>query len=214
MIPDDRLSAYIRSLDTGNADILEEIEKEAIEGEVPIIRKDMQIFLKTFLAMKKPKKILEIGTAVGFSALLMAYNNPTDCKITTIENYDKRIVIAKENIKRAGKEDVITLLEGDALFLLPELSGEYDFIFSDAAKGQYINYLRDIKRLLTKDGVLITDNILQDGDLLESKFAVIRRNRTIHKRMREYVYALTHDEDFKTSLLPVGDGITVSVKIR
>ncbi|MCR5273336.1 MAG: O-methyltransferase [Lachnospiraceae bacterium] len=213
MIPDDRLSAYIKSLDTGNTPILETIEKEAIEGDVPIIRKDMQTFLKTFLAVKQPKKILEIGTAIGFSAILMEEYNPCECHIDTIENYDKRIPIAKENFKRADKENTITLIEGDALEILPTLDGKYDMIFSDAAKGQYINYLPDIKRLLAQNGVLITDNILQDGDLLESRYAVIRRNRTIHKRMREYVYALTHDEDFRTTLIPVGDGITVSVLV-
>ncbi|MCR5468996.1 MAG: O-methyltransferase [Lachnospiraceae bacterium] len=213
MIIEDRLTSYINSLDMGNTPFLDELEAFALETEVPIIRKDMQTFLKMFLAMKKPENILEIGTAIGFSALLMAEYNPGECHITTIENYDKRIVLAKENIKKAGKEDVITLMEGDALGILPTLTGKYDFIFSDAAKGQYVNYLPDIKRMLKKGGVLISDNILQDGDLIESRFAVVRRNRTIHKRMREYVYMLTHDEELRTSLLPVGDGITVSVKL-
>jgi len=214
LIVDERLLTYINSLDMGNTPVLEEIEKEAIDTFVPIIRKDMQTFLKTFLAIKQPKRILEIGTAIGFSAILMAEYNPVECEIVTIENYDKRIPIAKENFIRAGKEKQITLIEGDALEKLKDIEGTFDMIFTDAAKGQYINYLPDMKRLLNKDGVLISDNVLQDGELIESRYAVVRRNRTIHKRMRDYVYEITHDEDLRTSLLPVGDGITLSVKVK
>ena len=212
MIVDERMRAFIHSLETENSEILETIEKEALDTFVPIIRKEMQSFLKVLLAIKKPKRILEVGTAVGFSAILMSEYAPEDCKITTIEKYEKRIPIALENFKRAGKEDKITLIEGDALEVLKGLDGEYDFIFMDAAKGQYIHFLPDILRVLEKDGVLISDNVLQDGDIIESHFAVERRNRTIHKRMRDYLYTLTHHEQLVTSVLPVGDGITISVK--
>ena len=212
MIGDERLVTYINSLDTGNTAMLDQIEREATADYVPIIRKEMQSFLKFLLAMKKPARILEVGTAVGFSAILMAEYDPVPCQITTIENYEKRIPIARENFKRAGKEAQIALLEGDAAEVLKTLEGPYDFIFMDAAKGQYIHFLPEILRLLEKDGVLVSDNVLQDGDVIESRFAVTRRNRTIHKRMREYLYTLTHSEELVTAVLPVGDGITLSTR--
>lgn len=212
MIVDERLVTYINSLDTGNTAMLDQIEREATADYVPIIRKEMQSFLKFLLAMKKPARILEVGTAVGFSAILMAEYDPVPCQITTIENYEKRIPIARENFKRAGKEAQIALLEGDAAEVLKTLEGPYDFIFMDAAKGQYIHFLPEILRLLAKDGVLVSDNVLQDGDVIESRFAVTRRNRTIYKRMREYLYTLTHSEELVTAVLPVGDGITLSTR--
>lgn len=212
MIVDERLVTYINSLDTGNTKMLDTIEREALEDYVPIIRKEMQTFLKWLLAMKRPARILEVGTAVGFSAILMAEYNPVDCHITTIENYEKRIPIARENFRRAGKEAQITLLEGDAAEVLKTLEEPYDFIFMDAAKGQYIHFMPDILRLLAKDGTLVSDNVLQDGDIIESRFVVTRRDRTIHKRMRDYLYALTHHEELVTAVLPVGDGITVSTR--
>ena len=212
MIVDERLVTYINSLEQGNTDILNQIEKEALQNQVPIVRKEMQTFLKLLLALQKPAKILEVGTAVGFSAILMAEYNPVLCDIITIENYEKRIPIAKANFIRAGKDKQITLYEGDATDILKQLEGTYDFIFMDAAKGQYIHFLPDILRLLKTGGILISDNVLQDGDVIESRFAVTRRNRTIHKRMREYLYELTHHEALMTSVLPIGDGITMSVK--
>ena len=212
MIVDERLVTYINSLDAGNTAMLDQIEREATADYVPIIRKEMQSFLKFLLAMKKPARILEVGTAVGFSAILMAEYDPVPCQITTIENYEKRIPIARENFKRAGKEAQIALLEGDAAEVLKTLEGPYDFIFMDAAKGQYIHFLPEILRLLAKDGVLVSDNVLQDGDVIESRFAVTRRNRTIHKRMREYLYTLTHSEELVTAVLPVGDGISLSTR--
>lgn len=214
MVVDERLVTYINSLDQGNTEILDIIEREALDSYVPIIRKEMQSFLKLLLAMQKPKRILEVGTAVGYSAILMAEYDPEACEITTIENYEKRIPIAKENFKRAGKEDQITLIEGDAAEVLKQLSEPYDMVFMDAAKGQYIHFMPDILRLLKTGGVLVSDNVLQDGDIIESHFAVTRRNRTIYKRMREYLYELTHRDDLVTAVLPIGDGITVSTKIK
>lgn len=212
MIVNERVVAYINSLDCGNSDICNTIEKEAIADEVPIIRKEMGNLLKVLLQLVQPERILEVGTAVGYSSILMSENMPEKCTITTIENYDKRIPVARNNFKRAGKENVITLIEGDALEVLKTLEGPYDFIFMDAAKGQYINYLPDIKRILRKGGLLISDNILQEGEIVESRYAVTRRNRTIHTRIREYVYEFTHTKDFVTSIVPIGDGITLSVK--
>ena len=212
MIVDERMSAFIDSLDAGNTPFLNEIEREAKETNVPIIRTQMQSLIKFLLAMHQPKTILEVGCAIGFSALLMSEYAPAECKITTIEKYEKRIPIARENFKRAGKEDAITLLEGDATDILKNLQGNYDLIFMDAAKWQYIHFLPDILRLMPVGGILLSDNVLQDGDIVESRFAVTRRNRTIHSRMREYLYELKHHPQLETVILPVGDGVTISVK--
>lgn len=212
MIVDERFVTYINSLDSGNTQLLDQIEEEALRTDVPIIRKETQACLKLFLALKKPKRILEVGTAVGFSAILMKTYNPAACRVTTIENYEKRIPIARANFKRAGMEEDITLIEGDAAEVLQQLTGPYDLIFMDAAKGQYIHFLPQVLRLLEEDGMLISDNILQDGDIIESRYAVIRRNRTIHRRMRSYLYELTHHDQLVTAVFPVGDGITVSSK--
>ena len=201
MIVDERIITFINSLDTKNSEILEDIEREALADNVPIIRREMQSFLKVLLMVKKPMRVLEVGTAVGFSALLMSEYVPEECAITTIENYEKRIPIARQNFVRAGKEKKITLLEGP-----------YDFIFMDAAKGQYIHYLPEILRLLAKGGILVSDNVMQDGDVIESRFAVERRDRTIHARMREYLYELKHNDALVTSIIPLGDGVALSVK--
>ena len=213
MITEERISTFINSFDPGNTPFLNELEQYALETNVPIIRPQMQSLLKLLLAMKQPKQILEVGTAIGFSALLMSEYGPKDLKITTIEKYEKRIPLAKENFKKAGKEESITLLEGDATEILKKLEGPFDFIFMDAAKGQYIHFLPDILRLMPKGGLLISDNVLQDGDVMESRFAVTRRNRTIHSRMRDYLYELKNNEQLCTDILPVGDGVTVSVKL-
>ncbi len=206
------MNAFIDSLDPGNTPFLNEIEQEARKTNVPIIRTQVQSLLRLLLAMRKPTSILEVGCAIGFSALLMSEYGPKDCHITTIEKYEKRIPVARENFRRAGKEEQITLLEGDAAEILGELAGPYDMIFMDAAKGQYIHFLPDVMRLLSPGGILLSDNVLQDGDILESRFAVTRRNRTIHSRMREYLYALKHHPELETVILPVADGVTVSVK--
>ena len=212
MIVDERMTAFINSLDPGNTSFLNQIEKEAKETNVPIIRMEMQSFIKVLLAMRRPMSILEVGCAIGFSALLMSEYAPEGCHITTIEKYEKRIPVAKENFRRAGKEEVITLLEGDAAEILPKLSGTYDFIFMDAAKAQYIYFLPETLRLLSSGGILISDNVLQDGDIIQSRFAVTRRNRTIHSRMREYLYQLKHHPLLETAVLPIGDGVALSVK--
>ncbi len=214
MIIDERMAAFIDSMDKGNTPFLDEIEEYALQTQVPIIRKSMQQLLRFLLTLTKPKNILEVGTAIGFSALLMSEYAPQDAHITTIEKYEKRIPIAKENFAKAGKAEQITLLEGDATDILKGLEGSFDLIFMDAAKGQYIHFMPDILRLLSPGGLLISDNVLQDGDIIESRFAVTRRNRTIHTRMRDYLYELTHHPELETTILPVGDGVTLSVKKR
>lgn len=212
MIVDERMVTFINSFDAGDSEIIETIEREALEAGVPIIRQEMGSLLKVLVHLKRPSNILEVGTAVGYSSILMASCMPEDCRITTIENYEKRIPIARKNIRRAGVEDRINLIEGDAIDVMKGLTGTYDMIFMDAAKGQYINFLEDVMRLLAPGGMLVSDNVLQEGDIIESKFGVVRRNRTIHMRMREYLYVLTHMEGLKTSIIPIGDGITLSVK--
>ena len=214
MITDERMSAFIDSLEPGNTPFLDQIEREAKETNVPIIRTQTQGLIKFLLAVQKPMSILEVGCAIGFSALLMSEYGPKGCRITTIENYEKRIPIARENFRRAGREEQITLLAGDAADILKELKGSYDFIFMDAAKGQYVNFLPDVVRLLHTGGMLLSDNVRQDGDVIESRFAVTRRNRTIHSRMREYLYQVKHHTQLESVILPVGDGVTLSVKIE
>ena len=212
MIVDERMVTYIRSLEVPESAVIEAIEQEALRDRVPIIRKEMQSFLKVLLMIKRPMRILEVGAAVGFSSILMSEYMPEGGHITTIENYDKRIPIARANFKRAGKEEQIDLIEGDALEVMHGLEGPYDLIFVDTAKGQYIHYLPEVMRLLGTDGVLVSDNVLQEGDIIESRFAVERRNRTIHSRMREYLYKLKHHDQLQTSIIPLGDGVALSVK--
>ena len=213
MIIDERIADYICSLDPGNGEFLDRVETEARREDVPIIRKETSAFLKMLVVAKRPERILEVGTAVGYSALLMCRVMPENCRITTIEKFPPRIAAAKANFREAGEEERISLLEGDAGEILKGLTGPYDFIFMDAAKGQYIHWLPEILRLLPEGGILLSDNVLQDGDVIQSRFAVERRDRTIHKRMRDYLFALTHDSRLQTSVVPVGDGAAVSVKM-
>lgn len=212
MIADERMMTFIHSFDSGNPPYLHELEKYSRETNVPIIRPQMQSLLKFLMTWGRPMKILEVGTAIGFSALLMSEYAPAGCHITTIEKYEKRIPLAKDNFAKAGKTECIKLLEGDATEILAGLTEKYDFIFMDAAKGQYIHFLPDILRLLEPGGLLVSDNILQEGDIVESKYAVTRRNRTIHNRMREYLFALTHEKTLETVILPIADGVTLSAK--
>ena len=212
MMDQSRIAGYIRSLDRGHGELCDRIARQARADYVPIIRPETAAFLKTMVAAQTPERILEVGTAVGYSALLMAQVMPEHAHITTIEKYAPRIPKAREHFKMAGEESRITLMEGDAEQILQEITGPYDFIFMDAAKGQYIHWLPRIQELMSPGAVLFSDNVLQDGDILESRYAVTRRDRTIHARMREYLYTLTHTPVFQTSIIPIGDGVAVSVK--
>ena len=212
MIIDDRMASFLNSFDTGLPKYLEDLEAGAIRDDVPIVRTDTIALLKLIMTAHKPMNILEVGCAVGFSALLMKEYSPKGCKITTIEKFEPRIIEAKKNFETYDKDGAITLLEGDATEILSKLTDEYDLIFMDAAKGQYINFLPDCMRLLKTGGLLISDNVLQDGEVLESRYSVTRRNRTIHARMRDYLYELTHNDSLTSTILPVGDGVTISVK--
>ena len=197
----ERATDYIRSLELPGSALCEEIQKDALAGDVPIIRPETASFLLFLISLKKPLSILEVGTAVGYSAIRMSEVMPAGATITTIEKYPPRIEEAKRNFARAPRGCDITLLEGDAADILKTLDKPYDLIFMDAAKGQYIHFLPDVLRL-----------VLQDGDVLESRFAVTRRNRTIHSRMREYLTMLTHTPELTTSVIPIGDGVSLTMK--
>ncbi len=215
MIADQRIIEYIDSLESSQGSLLDSIEREARETRVPVIRRETGALLRTLIAALSPSQILEIGTAVGYSALLMCRVMPEDCRITTIENYEKRIPVARENFRRAGEEKRITLLEGDAGEWLKRLDGErFDLVFLDAAKAQYAAWLPSILNVMPAGSVLVSDNVLQDGEVALSRFALPRRDRTIHSRMREYLYELKHNEILETAILPVGDGVAVSTRVK
>jgi len=219
MISNERITAYINSLDADLAPFLLALEKEALENNVPIIKKQTQGVLRFFLKLKNPKKVLEVGTAVGFSALFMSEYTDNDCKITTIEKVPMRLVEAEKNFANPiyPHKDKINLIKGEALDVLKNLANageKYEFIFLDAAKAQYMSFLPELMKLLEKGGLLLTDNVLQDGTVINSKYSITRRDRTIHMRMREYLYTISHMEELETIILPVGDGIAVSYKIK
>ncbi len=212
MIVSERLTTYIHSLERDGGPFFENLRETALKDDVPIIRREtesfLRVFLKTNIAQNENPKILEIGTAIGYSALVFEDIMP-NAKIDTIENYEPRLKKARENLKGHAS---ISLIEGDALEIIKKLEGIYNLIFLDAAKAQYINMLPDLLRLMKKESILIADNVLQEGDLIESRFVTERRQRTIHERMREFLYEIKHRDDLETTILTVGDGISVSVK--
>ena len=215
MIVEPRLVEYLNSLETELPEHLAKLEAYAIEHEVPIIRKEAQSLLRFFLELKQPKRILEVGTAIGFSASLMCEYMPKDCHLTTIEKVPMRIVEAEKNLAALQRSQDVTFLTGDAeevLKHLKEQGNQYDFVFMDAAKAQYMSFLAQILPMLPSGALLITDNVLQEGSIVESKYSITRRDRTIHMRMREYLYELKHNDALTTSIVAVGDGMALSVK--
>lgn len=211
-ISEERVESYISSLRRGLPEYLCEMASKAREEGVPIIRDPMIDLMRTLLALRRPMTILEIGCAIGFSALLMKEYAPKGCKITTIESYEPRIIKAKENFCRYDEEQQITLIEGDAVEKIKEMSTGFDMIFMDAAKAQYVTMYDDVKRLLVPGGMLLSDNVFQEGDIIESRYAVTRRDRTIHSRMREYLNMLSQDDDYTTTILAAADGVAISVR--
>lgn len=207
-----RISEYLHSLEKEEDKLLSDMRKYAEVNDVPIVRCETESFLRTLCVMKKPEEVLEIGTAIAYSTIVLARESG---HVTTIENYEKRIPIARENIEKSGLSDKIDLICGDAGKILPELSADgkkFDFIFLDAAKGQYLIWLPDILRIMSKGGILVSDNVLQDETVMESRFTVGRRDRTTHMRMREFLYEIKHLEYLETSVIPIGDGVSVSVR--
>lgn len=211
MTIEERIRGFSNAVDSGSSPFLESLYEKTVREDIPVIRRDTQSFLKTILCLLKPKSILEAGTAVGFSAILMAEYTEPDCIITTIENYEKRIPLARENFRLSGYEDRICLIEGNAGEVLKTLDGSYDLIFMDAAKAQYIYYLPYVKQLMHPGSVLLSDNIFFEGNIALPRYLVERRDRTIHERMREYLFTLMKDPDLQTSILPTGDGLAFSV---
>lgn len=208
----DRFAGFLSSFPFELPPSLAEIRKKAREDHVPIIRDDTQRFMAFLMKMAQPHRILEIGTAVGFSALLMAHFDDALEELVTIENYEPRIQEASENFGRSDAP--VTFLKGDASEILKTIDGSFDFVFIDAAKGQYPDYLNLVRDHLTKGSVIVADNILQDGRILEPREALERRDRTIHKRIREYLDMVMADGSFQSTILPVGDGVAVSILVQ
>ena len=209
----ERITSFVDSYICDDEGLLKEIYDTACKNGVPVIRRSAKELLKTQLIIKKPSNILEIGTAVGYSSLFMSRYIDENCKITTIELDEQRAGEAISNIKKLSKEEVIKVIKGDALEVLKTLpDASYDFLFVDAAKGQYINYYEEILRTAVSGAVIISDNVLQDGEILESHFTVAKRDRTIHDRMREYLYKITHDDRVESAILSVADGMALTIK--
>jgi len=211
----DRISQFIQTFQRDNIDFLESIREEAQKEAVPIIRDETAALLRVCLEMKKPKSILELGTAVGYSGLLMLDSLKGKTKLCTVENFPERIIKAGENFAKSPYNSAIRLLEGDGGEILERLVKErehFDFVFLDAAKAQYPLWLPKILELLNPEGVLFCDNILQENLLLESRFFVERRQRTIHKRMREFLWMLKENPELENSIIPIGDGVSISIK--
>ena len=211
MITNPKILEYLDIISPVNSKAIEEIRAEAKRNYIPIIKRDTESFLKFVLKMQNPGSILEIGCAVGYSAAVMLENSDAD--IVTVEKMPERVEEAKRNIKYADFESRASILEGDAGEILKSLAdkGEkFDFIFMDAAKAQYITWLPMVKKLLKESGMIFSDNCLQEGDLAESSFAIRKRDKTIHKRMREYIYLLLHDETLESWIFSIGDGVLLS----
>jgi len=211
----DRISQFIQAFQRDEESLLEEIREEAQKEAVPIIRDETAALLRVCLQTKNKPKILELGTAVGYSALVMMDALEGEGEIVTVENFPPRIEKAKQNFAASPYQDKITLLEGDGSRILEELlekKEQFSFVFLDAAKAQYPLWLPSILKLLSPGGILFCDNILQGELLLESRFYLERRQRTIHKRMREFLRLLQREESLETSILPIGDGVSLSIK--
>jgi predicted O-methyltransferase YrrM len=208
----DRFEGFLKSFPFELPDDISLIRKKALKDNIPIIRDDTQRYIVFLMRAFAPRRILEIGTAVGFSALLMSHFDSSLVELVTIEDYEPRIKAAKENFSHSDAP--ITLLTGDASEVLKGIEGEFDFVFIDAAKGQYPDYLRLIRPLLTSHAMIVADNILQDGRILEPKEALERRDRTIHKRIRQYLSEIMTDSSLVSTVLPIGDGLAVSIYDR
>ena len=209
----EQFDTYLLSLERDDPEWLESLRGRATEDDIPIIRRQSCSLLKVLLALTRPERILEVGTAVGYSALFMAAHDPDLKELVTMENYPPRIEQAKKNFMDSRFSDHIRLLAGDAKKLLKDLDGEFDFVFLDAAKAQYITILPDILRLTKKGGLIVADNVLKEGDILKPHQAIEKRDRTIHKRMREFLYGITHTDELETAILSAGDGTAVSVRL-
>ncbi|OPZ94311.1 MAG: putative O-methyltransferase [Firmicutes bacterium ADurb.Bin419] len=211
MICYDYINDYIRNTIKKTEGLLKELEDFAAENHVPIVHPEVAKLLQVIGMTKKPVRILEIGTAIGYSSILLAGILAPGGKIDTIERYDLMVERAKSNIKKANLEDVINVICGDALEVLKYLNKQYDMVFLDAAKGQYPEFLPECLRLLSPSGLLFSDNILYKGMIANDEL-VIRRKKTIVKRLRNYLNILCSSENLETSIIPIGDGVALSYK--
>lgn len=188
------------------------LEADAHQRGVPVIPHETVVFLQFLLGQLRPKEILEIGTAIGFSASLMTEYLVEDGHVTTIDRYDVMIKEAKENFQRLDIEDKVTLLEGQAAEVLPTLSGPYDFIFMDSAKSKYIEFLPECLRLLRKGGVLMVDDVFQAGTILDPLEEIPRKNRAIHRKLNEFLDVVMTHPQLTSTLVPLGDGVILITK--
>lgn len=211
-ITHDYILDYLRDVQPKDKGIIEELELEAKKTDVPIVPLEVKSFITTILSMKRPANILEIGTAIGYSAIVMSQYLQEGGKVYTIERNPKMLARAYPNIKRAGLEHKIEVLEGSADEILPTIDKKFDFIFIDAAKGQYNEFLRYSKELLDDNGIIIADNVLHKGMIAKSRYSIPRRQRTIHKRMRNFIWDILNCEGYKSSVLPIGDGVAICYK--
>ncbi|HGF7389919.1 O-methyltransferase [Enterococcus faecium] len=191
---------------------LGKLEEEAHVAEVPVIPHETVVFLKFLLGQLQPERILEIGAAIGFSSSVMATTIGENAHVTTIDRFDVMIEKAKKNYERLGLTDKVTLLEGQAADILPELSGPYDFIFMDSAKSKYIEFLPECLRLLRKGGVLMVDDIFQGGTILLTDEEIPRGKRAIHRKLNEFLRVVMDHPDLTSTILPLGDGVILMTK--
>lgn len=203
---------YLRTEQKQLTGSLGELEELAHENGVPVIPHETVVFLQFLLKQKQPKNVLEIGTAIGFSASLMAETLDEDAKITTIDRFPVMIEKAKKNFEKLGLTEQVTLLEGDAADLLSSLEGPYDFIFMDSAKSKYITFLPECLRLLSDDGVLMVDDVFQAGTVLQPIEEIPRKNRSIHRHLNEFLEEITKSSELTSTLLPLGDGVALISK--
>lgn len=205
------ITEYLRKETPKHSGILAELEEYAKDNNVPIVQPETAQLLEVLCAIKKPKRILEVGSAIGYSAIMMSEYLDNEGTLTTLEWDAQMAQIARENIKKAGLSDKINVIHNDAKEVIPTLSAEYDIVFLDGPKAHYIYMLNDCIRLLKKGGLLIADNVLYKGMTADDEH-VIRRKITIVKRLRRFISAQMQRNELKTVLLPLGDGVTVAVK--
>lgn len=207
----DYITQYIRNTIPKTEGILKEMEDFAFKHHVPIVHPEVARLITVVAEMVSPSNILEIGTAIGYSAILLSQTLEPGGKIITIDRYEKMIKMARQNIKKANLEDTITIIEGDATQILPNLEGQYDFIFIDAAKGKYLEFLPHCLRLAKAGGVIVSDNVLYKG-MIASDELVVKRKKTIVKRMRDYLTTISHHPQLESTIIPIGDGVAISYK--
>ena len=187
---------------------LEKIKEKALENHIPIIMDDTLEVIAKILTEKKPKRILEIGAAVGYSAMCFSKYLAEDGLIDTIERDEERIEEAKQNFKKVEVENKINLYEGDAGEILPTLNEKYDVVFIDAAKGKYPFFLKEALRMLKQDGIIFADNILYKGYVMSDYNK--HKQRTAVRNLREYIKETTENPNLETEILEVGDGLAIS----